>query len=385
MKGKLEFIDATRGVAILMVLMVHVLQDAVKISSEPVSHIIEAVCGRGVQLFFIASAFTLFLSGNNQKPDQLNPNLNFSIRRIFRIAPMYYLGILYYLWQNGLAGQPYWLGAEGKISAGNIASNFLFVHGVNPYWINSLVPGGWSITIEMMFYLFVPLLVKFINSFSKSLLFLLVTFAFSVTCNHLLSSANPIASDYLWQDFLNIYFINQFPVFACGIVVYFFITEEIRRLSMWQVLTLVALFLLLFISRQPRDLYLVIGVAFGVFLLLLARYEWKIFINRFFLFLGKVSFSAYLVHFAVIYFLHKFSFFELLPVDGLLKSILSYVVALSVVVCISAIIANMFHHLVELPGQKLGRHLIKLLEKQKGANVEVVPVVAEKSQADKVF
>ena len=48
----------------------------------------------GVQLFFIASAFTLFLSRHRRSEVG---NKNFFIRRFFRIAPMYYLGIILYL------------------------------------------------------------------------------------------------------------------------------------------------------------------------------------------------------------------------------------------------------------------------------------------------
>ena len=48
---------------------------------------------RGVQMFFLVSAFTLTLSHYNRRQER-RPTLNYAIRRFFRIAPMLYLGIL---------------------------------------------------------------------------------------------------------------------------------------------------------------------------------------------------------------------------------------------------------------------------------------------------
>lgn len=44
----------------------------------------------------------------------------------------------------------YWQASQPNITIGNVISNF-YCHGLSPYWINSLVPGGWSITVEMFF------------------------------------------------------------------------------------------------------------------------------------------------------------------------------------------------------------------------------------------
>lgn len=49
---------------------------------------------RGVALFFIVSAFTLFLSYDNRKEER-HPTRNFFIRRFFRLAPMAFLSWRY--------------------------------------------------------------------------------------------------------------------------------------------------------------------------------------------------------------------------------------------------------------------------------------------------
>src|SRR5205823_5455354 len=90
--------DALRGLAILAVIMVHVIQygpDAKFFSGGLISIVQHGA--RGVQLFFVASALTLWMSMSNRKQKK-HPTQSFYIRRLFRIAPMYYLGVAYYTW-----------------------------------------------------------------------------------------------------------------------------------------------------------------------------------------------------------------------------------------------------------------------------------------------
>lgn len=91
---KYRYIDNARGLAILMVILVHTSQ-SVQLEWGIIS-ILSGYGQMGVQLFFVASALTLCLSFHQRK-DEPNPILAFYIRRLFRIAPMYYLGLFGYL------------------------------------------------------------------------------------------------------------------------------------------------------------------------------------------------------------------------------------------------------------------------------------------------
>ncbi len=85
--SQLDSIDALRGIAVLGVIVIH----AANVPHVPNTIWNLALPGqRGVQLFFIVSAFTLFLS-RERRPDEAHPDRNFFLRRFFRLTPMFYL------------------------------------------------------------------------------------------------------------------------------------------------------------------------------------------------------------------------------------------------------------------------------------------------------
>src|SRR3954453_3371021 len=101
---KLTFIEALRGYAILGVVLTHSTQ---KLTDLPHwLHNIGIQGARGVQLFFIVSAFTLFYSLSRKYETHSLEVKDFFIRRFFRIAPAFYAAFLFYLvfavWMNQL-------------------------------------------------------------------------------------------------------------------------------------------------------------------------------------------------------------------------------------------------------------------------------------------
>jgi peptidoglycan/LPS O-acetylase OafA/YrhL len=82
---KYDYIDALRGLAVLGVVSVHTTQ-LVRPASAGLQTLASAG-GSGVQLFYLASALTLFLSLDTRKSTERNSTLKFFIRRYFRIAP----------------------------------------------------------------------------------------------------------------------------------------------------------------------------------------------------------------------------------------------------------------------------------------------------------
>mgnify|MGYP001025850261 FL=1 len=144
-----RYLDGLRGVAILAVLLIH-FEQLIHGLSQPARDL--AFYGvRGVQLFFIVSGLTLTMNYVG-RPFHL---VNFAARRFFRIAPMFYAGILLYLLLNWLTEMPLPTDSATPL---DVAATILFLHGWLPSAINTVVPGGWSIAAEAMFYVAFPAL-----------------------------------------------------------------------------------------------------------------------------------------------------------------------------------------------------------------------------------
>lgn len=355
---KLRYIDAIRGIAILMVIIVHTSL----YGEGNYPFLFKTIVGlgaKGVQLFFMASAFTLFLSHQYHVDNERYVNFNFGIRRIFRIAPMYFLGILFFAWINGFK------------SYGVLISNFLFVHGVSPYWINDLVPGGWSITVEMMFYAILPWLVSRIKNFEQALIYTIITMFIAFVLKVLLLEYPLINSEELWGDFLYYYFPNQLPIFCLGIVAYFLIIKKDFIVKRRKTIVASSIILLGFLVigyvkyKIALPWHFVMSLGFLGFIYILSKKEYLLFVNQFTCFFGKISFSAYLIHFAVLATMDRFQYVDFIRLNTSLDKVYNFGIRLFLVLVITAIISKFFYSFIEMPFQKIGKKIIFKVEHKK--------------------
>ena len=95
---KYQYIDSLRGIAILLVILVHIatvlgFMYYPQFNEHPIFAKFVHNGMYGVLLFFILSAFTLIMSHYNRIGEP-HSTRSFIIRRFFRIAPMYYLAIV---------------------------------------------------------------------------------------------------------------------------------------------------------------------------------------------------------------------------------------------------------------------------------------------------
>lgn len=266
-----------------------------------------------MQLFFIMSAFTLFHSHDKRK-NELHEKRNFIIRRFFRIAPMYYVGIIYYT----LTFIPnFW--SDYKPSAGAVISNIVFVHGISPYWFNSVVPGGWSITDEMVFYCFVPLLVSQITSIRKAIIFTAVSLAASSLLYLLLAHA-AISNKDLWEKFLYYYFPCQLPVFGFGIITYHWIKNNyVNRTDIYLAMLIpLILIVMRFGLKISVDIvaFLYFSIGFVILVYVISKGRLNFLVNKLLVFIEKLSFSLYVVHFAILSLIQTLVFHKLSYVNN---------------------------------------------------------------------
>ena len=163
-KGRIAALDAGRAIAVVGVVAVHL---SFQFPNLPHSVALIARMGQyGVQLFFVISAITIFMTLEADRERfcaARHITLRFYIKRFFRIAPLYYVAIaIYGLISWGALRSGYeraWV--LGAHSPADILLNVLFLHALSPSAINNVVPGGWSIGVEMLFYLLAPLIFFF--------------------------------------------------------------------------------------------------------------------------------------------------------------------------------------------------------------------------------
>ncbi len=364
------YIDALRGMAFLGVLSVHASIHAGMVPGMPLW-----VSGAfGVHLFFLVSALTLLISHEARRGRERQPLRNFFLRRFWRIAPLFWLAILLYLAWYGLL--PRRSAPEG-IGLWHIIATSAFVHGWHPSSVNSVVPGGWSIGVEMTFYLFVPVLAARLRRMRDAVLLVLITLALGLLLNWQVESwlltIYPPEQHYLVQRFMMYWFPTQLCVFGMGAVLFFLLrradlTDWLRqgRRATWLLIAaLGALLPLAYTYRQPVLIHLVYGIVFTALALALALKPPRLFVNPALRMMGTISYSAYVFHFAALDVTDKLlsaAWFQPFghPLGPLLHFAAVYVAALAITVPIAAL----SYRWIEQPGILTAKKIIARLERR---------------------
>jgi peptidoglycan/LPS O-acetylase OafA/YrhL len=345
-RERFNSIDFLRGVAILGVISIHT---SLTIPTEiPIINTFFSMGAYGVQLFFLLSSITMCLMWESRDGEQ-HPIRNFYIRRIFRIAPLFWLAIPLYLSINGL--EPSYWNPNG-ISEHQIILTALFLHGLYPDAINSVVPGGWSIAVEMTFYLLFPILILSFKKnariylYSAIIIWCINTLFLKEWITGLLARGGLFSKEFI-TDYLNLYFISQAPVFLVGCWLYFSLAKKISKTD------LVLFALWIFIALLLKISLSIGGLGFLLIFLLLAVFIRVCLNNDIHLkpieYLGRNSYAIYLVHFLVISFVYR-----LLSNPSGLIGLITVVILTTI---ISYLISCLTNLLIEGPFQKLAKKI----------------------------
>jgi peptidoglycan/LPS O-acetylase OafA/YrhL len=317
---KYAYIDALRGYAVLLVITNHVGTAFAQLP-YPLRKLTN-VGWHGVQLFFLVSCVTLLMSWRSDERKGIANVSSFWLRRIFRIAPMYYLAAIFYF----VAEPP-----PSGFNLTQLLTTFSFINAWHPLWIPTVpnrwmvVPGGWSIGVEFTFYFLFPLMVRNLRSLQAAAMFFVAAIAIACIANTAAyRGLHEAYGEPATSNFLYFWFPHQLPIFALGMVL-FFVIEGLKEgnlpavaapISRWPYILLGLCALLfvalaenpkLFVERfslmpfAPLPLLLVASAIFFAAAVILANQPQNLFINRPICALGEVSFSAYLLHFFVIH------------------------------------------------------------------------------------
>ncbi|MGB8815779.1 MAG: acyltransferase [Minisyncoccia bacterium] len=372
-KQRYPYLDAMRGIAILLVIMYHTTIFMIH-STPNILYRISGEGARGVQIFYIVSALTLCMSlSASFFTGKRLEQIKFWIRRFFRIAPAFYfviiistvIGVLFPLWKSMLYLD---INSISVISAITFTNNFL------PEYINSVIPGQWSVAIEMFFYLTVPLFFLRIKSLSSAKKYFFLFFGFACLIELLLPMFLPAIASENTKIFLFYTIPIQLPTFLLGFIAFFMLRENEHK-PFWMLKEFTSLLLIVSASEiiflalryfifHNIDISLITprvyieSVLFLGLVLLLAKGYVSFLQNKVFQYIGKISYSIYLVQFIAFFIITKNSIYPIVASyfhNGVEEYI--FLSVATILLCVG--ISSLTFKYIETPGQKLGNYIYK--------------------------
>ncbi len=360
---RLAAIDALRGLAISGVVLTHL--GALFADASWRANRLAGVGAHGVHLFFVLSALTMMLSWNSRRGGVWA----FYVRRLFRIAPLYWLGIVFYgclhlvLARLGMHAA---VDAEGIFDGRAVLLTAMFANGFSPERINAVVPGGWTIVVEMMFYAIFPLLAVSVTTRARAAVLLVVSVLLAIGANLAAPALLGLGHEQLDQTFLYYWLPNSLPAFALGILAYHLLARAPRRrwASAGLVIAAVSLGVVVAFGPLPWQASLAQPISRGtaaaaasVCLVLAAwRVRRPLLVNRLSVALGRVSYSAYLMHWLILdAAVALLGPLDLPPGLGLLLRCMT----LPMWLALTYVLASRSYRWVEQPGIRAGGRLLR--------------------------
>ncbi len=373
---QLNSIESLRGVAALMVICYHTVA-LMKVPAPAHLQLIETHFGLGVPLFYALSGFVLAYGFADRLGSREAINA-FYIRRIARIAPLFYSVSLTWIVIN-------WLLFSVVVQPLMLLLNFSFLFGLVPVFHESIAWAGWSIGVEMLFYAIFPVLMVVIGNVRTALICLVVSMVLSGACHSAFAAAG--LKGYAYMSLT-----NQSPFFMAGITT-FFIWKRWQfqlnpRVGQLLLVAVIALFAVVVfstpVSAAVQRVHLlqldfnICSVLFGMLILACCLCRFAVLEHGPLRQFGKLSFSAYLLHPMVMLALIRFQILETLEAR-ITSSLLVFLIDLGIALGIIYLVSSLTYRWIELPGIALGRRLSDALVNRANA---IRVLASEPARAD---
>lgn len=366
-----RYVDALRGLAATYVLLFHLALTADPPLPLP-SYIRWFILGggTGVSLFFITSAFTLCGSmaarSARATPETAASRLgDYAIRRFFRIAPLFYV-LLLVSWLRDASRGVYhpW---------SSVLYNLTFTFNFVPGEETSFVWAGWTLGVEMVFYVVFPLLFRFVTSVERAVLCLALSIGLAFAYPSLAAWAPPLAL--LANTFGHFGFFTMLPLFAAGMLAFHLHRRPVagaadgrsaegrsvdhRRLSLTLLISAAVAYrvLLLLPGWAPFEVVLFMQAPIFVALLLsLSMVAWPLLVNRVTVFLGTISYSLYLNHSLVLWVLGPL--FQWVYRQPVIFVTVRFAICAAIALASTVAVSWVTYRWIEQPGVRLGQWLV---------------------------
>lgn len=272
---------------------------------------------------------------------------------------MFYFALLFYMLFDLMSDAIGIYSSYPDVSIQLLLSTITFTNVLHPDWLFSLVPGGWSISNEFLFYLCIPFLFYWIRTPKTAYIYVAVAIFTSVALHSVLENVSPFSEV---RSYLFYWFPNQLSIFLMGIALFLTGKKYTFNVMTYHVITGLSILFLLILSLTPYDMsslvpkHVMFGFAFCLLALGLSGVPNHRLNNRPIQFIGTISFSIYLVHFFV---LDVVNHLLLSTLTSLFTPLNALLIVFFLTTVISILFAYVTYRLIELPGIHLGRLLVR--------------------------
>lgn len=340
MENRSQSIDSMRGIACIGVVITHSnLTNWIGMYGN-----IAKVGARGVQIFFVISAFLIFKSleehgAGTDKPFNI---IKWYYNKFLRLIPLYWTAIVIFFI---IYGSSYWtLSSNKKI----FISDFLFISGLDPFHLNVF----WYLGALGLFIIVAPFLYRIITNWVRAVFLFGATYAvFSIIIPIIADRINIGYNFESWSTYWrSLSFFSNLPVLSLGILLYFLYYHEkvhiIIRNSVIKynvdIKYISRIFLLCLIILLGEKIYnngSIVEYALLLCALLFNEmmHNNAIITNFAFSFLGKYSYGIYLFHLPVLHILQS-------KLDGV-----NTLIVVTITIVLTLFISIMVTNIIEKP------------------------------------